>query len=332
MEKITLLDTAEGSTNKGDEIIMECFKEEMSDILDKYFILSAPTHLRSISFLESIYKLPDSANEISLSKYKFACGTNLLSSNLFHRSNQWNINFSATRIFKNTILVGVGGNIKLPKGIAGKYTKRIYRDILDKEFIHSVRTEKAKESLQKMGYKAYNTGCVTLWKFTPDFCNQISKKKAPNAVITLTDYNRDEEVDRRLIEIVSKNYEKIYFWPQGIYDDIYLKKLFCGGEKENKKIELLPASVEKYKELLMSENIDYVGTRFHGGIYAMRHKARCIIVTLDDRMKSMQSGIRNNCIARKDVVRKLDEKINSEIETVVDINFEAIRKWKEQFL
>ena len=49
MEKITLLDTAEGSTNKGDEIIMECFKEEMSDILDKYFILSAPTHLRSIS-------------------------------------------------------------------------------------------------------------------------------------------------------------------------------------------------------------------------------------------------------------------------------------------
>lgn len=232
MEKITLLDTAEGSTNKGDEIIMECFKEEMSDILDKYFILSAPTHLRSISFLESIYKLPDSANEISLSKYKFACGTNLLSSNLFHRSNQWNINFSATRIFKNTILVGVGGNIKLPKGIAGKYTKKIYRDILDKEFIHSVRTEKAKESLQKMGYKAYNTGCVTLWKFTPDFCNQISKKKAPNAVITLTDYNRDEEVDRRLIEIVSKNYEKIYFWPQGIYDDIYLKKLVCGGERK----------------------------------------------------------------------------------------------------
>lgn len=29
MKKITLLDTAVGSTNKGDEIIMQCVKEEL---------------------------------------------------------------------------------------------------------------------------------------------------------------------------------------------------------------------------------------------------------------------------------------------------------------
>lgn len=92
MEKITLLDTAVGSTNKGDDIIMQCVKEELKDIICNYFTLSIPTHLCAFNTLECLGNLPDSASEVASSKYKFVCGTNLLSGNMLHRTNQWDIN------------------------------------------------------------------------------------------------------------------------------------------------------------------------------------------------------------------------------------------------
>lgn len=63
----------------------------------------------------------------------------------------------------------------------------------------------------------------------------------------------------------------------------------------------------------------------------MRHKARCIVVTLDERMASMQSSIANNCLPRSKVKLDLEDKINSEFSTKVNVNFSAIKEWKEQF-
>lgn len=48
MERVTLLDTSVGTTNLGDEIIMRCFREEMRTFLEKYFVLTAPTHLSKL--------------------------------------------------------------------------------------------------------------------------------------------------------------------------------------------------------------------------------------------------------------------------------------------
>lgn len=329
MERITLLDTSVGSTNKGDEIIMRCCKEELfGGEFERYFLLSAPTHLRAISALEGFGHLPDSASEIARSKYKFVCGTNILQSNMFHRSNQWDISLLTYKPFQNAILVGVGGNINLPSGIQGVYTKALYKKLLSREYIHSVRTKSTAESLKKLGFKAIDTGCITLWKLVPEFCAMIPRKKADCAVITLTDYNRNQEADKILVEIVKKNYHKVFFWPQGIYDDEYLKQIGCSDE-----IEILPASVDAYEKLLNKEkNLDYIGTRFHGGIFAMRHGVRCIMVTLDERMTAMQRCVWNNCIPRDALSEELDNKINSTFETVVDIDFEAVSEWKAQFV
>lgn len=330
MERITLLDTSVGATNKGDEIIMRCCKEELfaaGGVFEKYFLLSAPTHLRAISALEGFGHLPDSASEIARSKYKFVCGTNILQSNMLHRSNQWDISLLSCKPFQNAILVGVGGNINLPSGIKGVYTKALYTKLLSREYIHSVRTKSTAESLKKMGFKAIDTGCITLWKLVPEFCAKIPRKKADCAVITLTDYNRNQVADKLLVDIVKKNYHKVFFWPQGIYDDEYLKQIGCSDE-----IEILPASVDAYKDLLNSEaSLDYIGTRFHGGIYAMRHGIRCIIVTLDERMTAMQNQVKNSCIMRSMLSEELAKKINSEFETVVDIDFNSISEWKAQF-
>ena len=329
MERITLLDTSVGSTNLGDEIIMRCFKEEMADILKNSFILSVPTHLRSFSCAQAIGKLPDTASEVRRSNYKFACGTNLLMSNFFHRSNQWDLSLLSCRPLSGTVLVGVGGKIKLPKGLAGWYTKKVYARVLSKDYMHSVRTDRAKEALEKLGgYRAVNTGCVTLWKLTPDFCKGIHRDKADTAIVTLTDYNRNAELDRALLHIVGKNYKKVFFWPQGIYDRDYMLQL--GSDAE---LTILPPSVDAYERVLNAyDKLDYVGTRLHGGIFAMRHKARCVILTLDERMADMQMQIPNNCMSRARIPIDLEQKINSVFSTEVRINFEAMHKWKAQFV
>ena len=95
---------------------------------------------------------------------------------------------------------------------------------------------------------------------------------------------------------------------------------------------ILPADVEAYERLLKcTDDIDYVGTRFHGGVFAMRHLKRALLITLDERMTAMQNRIPNNYIAREDIDRLLTRKIQSEFETVVNIDVTAISKWKEQF-
>lgn len=219
------------------------------------------------------------------------------------------------------------GGITKKKGISGKYTRRVYNNILSKEIIHSVRTDRAKNNLEILGYKASNTGCLTLWKLTPTFCDNIPREKADRVIITLTDYNRDYENDKKIIEIVKKNYKEVFFWPQGIYDDEYLHEL-----KENEGITVLSSNIEIYEKLLKSGNIDYVGTRFHGGIYAMRHRVRSIIIVLDERMQSMQYRVANNCILRKNIMHELDIKINSKFKTSVDIDLKEIQRWKDQFV
>lgn len=321
MEKITLLDTAVGSTNRGDEIIIECVKEELDYLLKKYFTLNTPTHLSAFTTFQNIGRLPDSAREIYTSKYKFVCGTNLFSTKMSRRCCQWNISYFNCKPIKGSIFVGVGVNGKEKPDF---YTRKLYKKVLSKDYIHSVREDKAEKLLKDMGYKCVNTGCVTLWKLNPDFCKDIPTNKAESVIFTLTDYNRDESNDRELVNILRKSYKKVYFWVQGIYDLDYLMSL-----TDISDIQIVNSSVNEYKNILMKD-VDYIGTRLHAGIYAMRHKKRAIIITVDDRMNSMRGSIRDNCISRNNI-RELEELIHNKITTKVYLNFELIKKWKEQF-
>jgi len=322
MDKIVLLDTAVGSTNKGDEIIMECVKEELDYVLRKYFVMDTPTHLSAFTAFQNLFKLPDSAREISEAKYKFVGGTNLFDTDMMHRCCQWNIDYFNCKPIIGSVFVGVGSKGKKEFNF---YTKRLYKKILAKEFVHSVREERAKELLISMGYKAINTGCVTLWKLSEEFCEDIPKNKKNSVIFTLTDYKRDVEKDTQLIQILRKNYKKIYFWIQGIHDLDYLKSI-----TSTQDIEIIPPTVKDYKNVLEQIDADYVGTRLHAGIYAMRHKKRAIILAVDERMTSMKNSIKNNLVNRSEI-DKLDGIINSSLVTKVNIDFELINKWKDQF-
>lgn len=327
METITLLDTAQGSTNKGDEIIMRCVEEEFHDLLSKHFVLKTPTHLVGNSFLQSIGRLPDSANAIYNSKYKFICGTNLLSDNMMHRSNQWNIDIFNCKYIHNSILVGVGSIVSKENYKLNWYTKKLYKNVLSREFVHSVRDDSAVSLLQQAGIKAVNTGCVTTWKLNEEFCSTIPiHKNSTDCIFTLTDYNRDIKKDIKMVQYIKSNYDRIYFWCQGIYDLDYLKSLMPIDN-----INIIPPSVDEYESILNNGQVDYIGTRLHAGIFALRHKCRSIIISIDERMSNIQKTFGGNVFLQRSNIDDLPDRINGKVVTNVSLREDMIKKFKSQF-
>ncbi|CAM4223706.1 capsular biosynthesis protein [Bacillus luti] len=320
MDNVLVLDTSVGSLNKGDDIIMQCVKYQLSDITKNAYVLTLPTHVSPFHW----YQVARKSHRVQIysnAKYKFVGGSNLLAMDMFTHFPQWNINMFNCGPLKGSILVGVGAG----KGNKiNMYTKLLYKKVLSHEYIHSVRDERTKKFLEEMGFKALNTGCATLWSLTPEFCKGIPTEKSESVVFTLTHHSKDRIKDQLLIDILNKNYKNVYFWIQDAGDLEYLKEL-----KGVQEIKIVPPTIEEYEKILHRE-VDYIGTRLHGGIFAMRNKKRTIIISIDERAKGMGETYNLNLIDRSDF-NNLEKMINSEIITDVKVDFDVVNQWLRQF-
>lgn len=322
MKKILLLDTSIGTSNIGDFIIMECVRKELAPILSGNFVYDMPTHLPAFNSF-AVFRNSLAVQNYANADWKFAGGSNLLVKDLKTHYPQWNIHPHDSAPLNGTILVGVGAGAG---EYTNNYTTKLYNKVLNHEYFHSVRDERSKIYVEKeLGLKAINTGCVTMWMLTPEFCNSIPKKKADAAIITLTARTELNLNEQKMIDIVKKNYSKVYCWIQGDLDLDYYNKF-----KNTDGIQLIPPNKDAYEHILNTEDLDYIGTRLHGGIYAMRHKKRAIILAIDERAKEIHKGNNLNCLSINEV-DQLDELINSEIETKVHMPFDEIERWKSQF-
>lgn len=325
MKRILLLDTSIGSSNMGDFIIMECVRKELAPLLENDFVYNLPTHLPAFNGL-AVWK-----NSLSVQRYaecdlKFAGGSNLLCKNLLTHYPQWNISPFNSKPLKGVITVGVGAGRGEKTNF---YTKWLYHRILNHEFYHSVRDERSKLFVESLGLKAINTGCVTMWMLTPEFCETIPTKKSDRVVFTLTAKALGapaDERDQAMIDILKRNYNELSFWVQGDEDMMYFEKF-----RNTDGIRIIPPRKEAYDALLTNNDIDYVGTRLHGGIYAMRHRRRAVIIAIDERASAINKSNNLNCLRRKDVPEQLEAMIQSEIHTDIKMDFEAIQRWKAQF-
>lgn len=323
MKNILLLDTSVGSQNKGDDIIMECTRKELSFILKDNFEYTLPTHVSPFHWYQ-VWK-----NSIRLRSYaecelKFIGGSNILCKNLMTHYPQWNINLFNCKPLAGSIGVGLGAG-------AGEktnaYTRSVYRKVLSHDFYHSVRDERTREYIEnQLGLKAINTGCVTMWMLTPEFCKTIPVKKSDTVVFTLTKGLESDYRDQFLIDTLKSNYAHVFFWPQGMHD----YKYFCGLQNID-GITVLQASKHAYDEFLTINDTDYVGTRLHGGVYAMRHGRRAIIIAIDERAREIHKVNNLNCIDINDIDR-LPQYISADISTSVKMDYEKINHWKEQFI
>lgn len=327
VDKIIMFDTSIASDNIGDEIIMNSVYKEMSQILDKYMVLKHSTHTPVMHLFQLLSKSDPAFKYYTDAKYKFIGGSNIFKQTLRVRRADWNINAFDRRFYQGAITIGCGSSFG-SSFLTDKYTEKIYKKMLNGDYYHSVRDDKTKLFLESLGLKAINTGCVTIWSLTEEHCNKIPRCKGENAVFTLTGYKPDIENDKKLVDIIRHNYEKVYFWPQSIGDMSYFRLLV--GMENN--IKILNPNLNAFESILDMGDVDYIGTRLHGGICALQHKCRSIIISIDNRAEDM--NVKNNlrCIKRENIGAELNSRINENEITSINVDFDMIRKWKEQFL
>lgn len=319
LRNILILDPAIASDNIGDQIISECVSEELSMVTTDAFVRRLPTHLATFHCY-AIWRNSTVVQYFKNCDYKFAGGSNLLVKDMLTHYPQWNINIFNYHPLAGTILVGVGAGAG---ETTNRYTTHLYKKVLNNTYYHSVRDQRSKEYVESLGLKAINTGCVTMWMLTPEFCKQIPKKKASRCVFTITG---NGPYNQQMVDVLIRNYTEVFFWIQGDHDWEAFQEL-----KGTEGIKVLPPSKDAYHQLLCEDDLDYVGTRLHGGIYAMRHKKRAIIIAIDERAREINKANNLNCIEQKQIATHLEPMIQSEFETKIVMPFDQIEKWRSQF-
>lgn len=313
-ENPILLDPAYDGDNVGDKIIMEnCLLQLPSDITNDS-LLHVPTH-RDLTNNER--------DDLLSAKMKVLCGTNALSGHM-RTYGLWRMD-SNIKIYKNTVLMGVGFDSN--NKTFDLYTKFLLMTILSSKYLHSVRDTFSETMLRSIGINnVIYTGCPTMWNITPEICSQIPKNKAEYVVCTLTDYNRDLQMDQAMLDILSGCYDRVFLWPQGKDDNEYFEKVRM---KDN--IELVPFGLASYDKILEIKNIDYVGTRLHAGIRALSKCHRTIVISIDNRARNIGKDTGLPIVEREDIETLLQQKIYSEFETDLRIPIDNIKQWKNQF-
>ena len=318
MKKILLFDTSVGSDNVGDYIIMDYCFQQLAKLFPNeiYWYDRVPTHLK-------IGKTAYCMNKNAM--HSFVLGTNILKTSILRHKN-WKIGFKEAINLKDLVLMGVGwGNYN--KFSSDPYTKWVYKSIFSTKYIHSVRDSYTELMLRKIGItNVLNTACPTMWNLTSEHCKSIPIQKSNEVVTALTYYRPDVERDKEMFHILNKNYSKIYLWLQQAEDYEYFQSL---NLKLN--ISIVKPLLSEYDKLLMNHNIDYVGSRLHGGIRALNFKRRTLIVGVDNRAIEINKDTNLPFILR-DNIEHVDRWINSVKKTEIVLPNDHINEWKSQFL
>lgn len=337
-KKVVCLCPAISTENLGDYIIEGYCNNILDSIFPEAMKVRIPTR----------EKLCDrSCQHIATSDFSFILGSNILSSDMYHYRVQWNLSmgdiyrieysdiakkrlldkgYVNEKIGKiHVVLMGVGWWQYQEKPTV--YTTNLLHRILDGHFLHSVRDSYTEQKMREMGFhNVINTACPTMWALDAKLCEQIPHHKASQVVTTLTNYNEDASEDQKMLRILSNNYKKVYIWPQAKEDIEYLERLNVSDN-----CEMIPPRLDSYDELLRREDIDYVGTRLHGGIQALNYKKRSLIIAVDNRAVEISKDTSLPIIKRKEILDKLEKRINEDWETHIQLPQKNIERWKRQF-
>lgn len=304
----------EPSDNLGDLIIQQAVLREIKHIFGDQQIVKISTH---VPLEEQHFQVIQESSVVLIG------GSNLLSSQMNHY-NQWKIFFQdALRLQKRVVLLGVSW--WQYQGRPNLYTLALLHLALSASSLHSVRDAYTQRKLRSMGFwNVINTGCPTMWtldNLTPD---DISQTKAENVLLMLTDYARNVELDRKLLELAIAHYKTIYFWPQGSGDRDYVRSF-------NLPVTILDRSLAALETLLAAESsLDYIGTRLHGGIRCLLARRRSLILKIDHRAIEIARSTGLPSANRNDLPF-IEQWIKAPFVTRITIDTAAVERWRHQF-
>jgi polysaccharide pyruvyl transferase WcaK-like protein len=312
---IGILNPSIATSNMGDFIIYESVSKEIDNLYKRSFVTNYPTQIHTTFHAKK---------EMSKKDILFVSGTNLLTSNI-DKIDQFKLDNGHKLFLKHkVVLFGVGWWQYQDK--PNNYTKKMYQKILRKDCMHSVRDSFTLNQLNSIGINnVINTGCPTMWDLDENLCSSIKKVKSNNVITTLTCYSKNEKLDKKLLDILISNYEKVFLWVQGLDDIDYLNSIL----KSKDSIHLVNPSLNAYDEILKDSNIEYVGTRLHAGIRAISKGKRTQIIAVDNRAFEISKDTNLNVIKREDI-DKVTEFINKSYTTKIILPKQNIADWKNQ--
>ncbi len=290
-DQIVLFDPACASQNIGDEIISSSAQKWLCPLFPDNFITRVSTH-QKMSFRYRRF-LRDS-------KVFFALGSNLLKSGMLFGFRQWDISLIDTLQVHDVILVGCGWHAYEKRTDA--YSRILYRRLLSNHHLHSVRDD-----------------------YTKEFCADIPREKAPHVIAAVTDYDQDPVRDEQMLATLLRRYETVSVWLQGSGDRRYASTL-----PSFSKCKVIPSTLSAFDEALSQNDVDYVGTRLHGGIRALQHGRRTLIVSIDNRAREKQRDFNIPAIERDDI-GQLEDWICGSQATKICIPTQEIQRFLEQF-
>jgi hypothetical protein len=262
-----------------------------------------------------------SRNLIRQSKISIVGGTNILDSHAFSSNALWKLRLVDACALRSVLLLGVGW--RGYAGPAGRITRAVLRRVLSPAMQHSVRDSYTAGKLAQVIPNVSNTACMTMWTLTPDWCAALPRKRAAAAVTTLTFYNPDRVADTALLRLLVAKYSRVFFWPQQFEDQAYVESLGVPG------VTSLRPNLRSYNAFLNSEDVDFIGTRLHGGIRAMQKGHRALIIGIDNRATEINRDTNLPVVQRQDLAA-VEAWIDDGRATEITLPMPAIRAWKAQ--
>ncbi|MCK1396153.1 polysaccharide pyruvyl transferase family protein [Bradyrhizobium sp. 1] len=312
MRTITLFDTSAASDNLGDQIIVEAVRDVIDEVLPDAYVYTVATHEYITGASKKLLKASD---------FSIVAGTNILASNMEART-LWKLLPWDAFAIGHAVLLGCGWlNYMNPPNA---YSRWLLNRILSAKHLHATRDDYTKEKLAGIGRQTANTSCPTMWRLTEAHCAEIPVKQAGAAVITLTHYLGKPEIDRTFVELVKRHYGQVYFWSQQCEDMEYFESLSVPGYR------VVKPSLRGFDELLEGTDIDFIGTRLHGGIRAMQKKRRALILAVDNRATEISKGTQLP-ITRRDDFAYMESWITNPQPTRIVLPQAEIDRWKAQF-
>ena len=301
------------SSNLGDLIIQEAVNRELNSIFGEQNLVRLSTQA---PLSQEEFKLVQKCSMIIVG------GTNLLSSYM-NKYKQWKVSLKDAIRLRKAVLLGVGW--WQYQETPNLYTRLLLNTAISHKLIHSVRDNYTKAKLQEIGIKKIiNTSCPTTWTLANIKPEEIPQSKSQHALVMLTDYNQNIDLDRKLLELINSKYEKVFFWPQGRGDKDYILDL-------NFPVTVLEHSLEALDRLINSGvSFDYVGTRLHGGIRCLCSRKRSLILAIDNRAKEIANDIHLPVVNRTEL-EAVKAWIDGSSMTKINLDLDAIACWKKQF-
>lgn len=316
LDSVALFDPSIATRNAGDEIIAEAVQREVSALFPTAFVARLPTHeglgVRS-------WRMAHQA------RARIVAGSNILGPRmLFDR--QWRIRPWDLAAVRGLRLMAVGwrGDDEAQNGVSDAFLRRL----LARDGLHSVRDGQTLRCLAARGiHNVVNTGCVTMWRLDVSALRALPCHRA-GRVVTTVNVGRRHPGDEAVLEALLGRYAEVWLWPQGIDDLPWARELTV----RYPRLTLVGPTLGAYDALLSGGDIDFVGNRLHGGIRALQHGRRALILGIDNRAREIARDTGLPIIDLDEGPEAVSAALDAPRRISITLPRAEIARWKAQFV